>query len=159
MSLNGRALAAPPYRAAQMVVSPVEPDNFYGRPYTGILCFTPGSDFKAAVYLGPNPVVSMEDDNAGISCFRTGGQLLLTEKDSLRLDHLNDNVCAVADGNPYLLPEGSVTLQYVPDVIRVLKKGTKVICLAEFRGWIYVEAKVSGKTARGFISPSCLDLE
>ena len=40
-----------------------------------------------------------------------------------------------------------------------LKKGTKVICLAEFRGWIYVEAKVSGKTARGFISPSCLDLE
>ena len=122
MSLNGRALAALPYRAAQMVVSPVEPDNFYGRPYTGILCFTPGSEFKAAVYLGPNPVVSMEDDDAGISCFRTGGQLLLTEKDSLRLDHLNDNVCAVADGNPYLLPEGSVTLQYVPDVIRVLKR-------------------------------------
>ncbi len=39
-----------------------------------------------------------------------------------------------------------------------LKKGTKVTCLAEFQGWIYVEAKVSGKTARGFISPSCLEL-
>ena len=37
-----------------------------------------------------------------------------------------------------------------------LKKGTKVTCLAEYRGWIYVEAKVSGKTARGFIEPSSL---
>ena len=40
-----------------------------------------------------------------------------------------------------------------------LKKGTKVTCLAEYRGWIYVEAKVSGKTARGFIAPSSLGLE
>ena len=40
-----------------------------------------------------------------------------------------------------------------------VKKGTKVICLAQFQGWIYVEANVSGKTARGFISPSCLDPE
>ena len=40
-----------------------------------------------------------------------------------------------------------------------LKKGTKVTCLAEYQGWIYVEAKVSGKTARGFISPSCLELD
>ena len=37
-----------------------------------------------------------------------------------------------------------------------LKKGTSVICLAEYRGWIYVEAKVSGKTARGFIPASSL---
>ncbi|MCR4877621.1 MAG: hypothetical protein K5922_10630 [Clostridiales bacterium] len=44
-------------------------------------------------------------------------------------------------------------------VIGRLKKGTKVICLAQFQGWIYVEANVSGKTARGFISPSCLDPE
>ncbi len=41
-------------------------------------------------------------------------------------------------------------------VIGKLKKGTKVICLAEYEGWIYAEAKVSGKTARGFIPPSCL---
>ena len=39
-----------------------------------------------------------------------------------------------------------------------LKKGTKVTCLAEYQGWIYAEAKVSGKTARGFISPSGLGL-
>ncbi len=40
--------------------------------------------------------------------------------------------------------------------ISKLKKGTQVTCLAEYRGWIYVEAKVSGKTARGFIEPSSL---
>ena len=39
-----------------------------------------------------------------------------------------------------------------------LKKGTKVICLAQYQGWVYVEAKVSGKTARGFLSPSCLGM-
>ena len=42
--------------------------------------------------------------------------------------------------------------------IGTLKKGTKVICLAEYQGWIYAEARVSGKTARGFISPSALKL-
>ena len=40
-----------------------------------------------------------------------------------------------------------------------LKKGTKVTCLAEYNGWVYVEAKVSGKTARGFIAPSALGTE
>ena len=39
-----------------------------------------------------------------------------------------------------------------------LKKGTKVTCLAEYHGQIYVEARVSGKTARGFIAPSSLGL-
>ena len=40
-----------------------------------------------------------------------------------------------------------------------LKKGTVVTCLARFRGWIYVEAKVSGKTARGFIASDSLARE
>ena len=40
-----------------------------------------------------------------------------------------------------------------------LKKGTEVTCLARYQGWIYVEAKVSGKTARGFIAPSSLGLD
>jgi hypothetical protein len=40
-----------------------------------------------------------------------------------------------------------------------LKKGARVICLAEYQGWIYVEARVSGKTARGFISPASLGLD
>ena len=40
-----------------------------------------------------------------------------------------------------------------------LKKGAEVTCLAGYRGWIYVEAKVSGKTARGFIDAVSLGLE
>lgn len=40
-----------------------------------------------------------------------------------------------------------------------LKKGAKVICLASYQGWIYVEAQVSGKTARGFIPSSCVELD
>ena len=39
-----------------------------------------------------------------------------------------------------------------------LKKGASVTCLAQYRGWVYVEAKVSGQTARGFISPESLGL-
>ncbi len=44
-------------------------------------------------------------------------------------------------------------------MIGKLKKGTVVSCLAEYQGWIYVEAKVSGKTARGFLRPADLGLE
>ncbi len=43
--------------------------------------------------------------------------------------------------------------------IGTLKKGTSVTCLARYRNWVYVEAKVSGKTTRGFIAPSSLGLE
>ena len=39
-----------------------------------------------------------------------------------------------------------------------MKKGASVTCLAQYRGWVYVEAKVSGQTARGFISPESLGL-
>ena len=45
------------------------------------------------------------------------------------------------------------------ETVGKLKKGTSVVCLAEFRGMIYIEAKVSGKTARGFIAPSALGMD
>ncbi len=44
------------------------------------------------------------------------------------------------------------------ETVGKLKKGTSVLCLAEFRGMIYIEAKVNGKTARGFIAPSALGM-
>ena len=121
MQLDG-APCIPPLTAAQLVASPVAQDRFYGRAVTGILCYTPGSPYQAAAYVSPHPVVSMEEDDTGISSWRPGAQLLLTAENRLRLENLNDDVCAVADGNPYLLPSGSVTLHYVPDVIRVLKR-------------------------------------
>ena len=122
MSLDGKPLEAPPYPTAQLVVSPVAPDRFYGRAYTGLLCYTPDSPYKAAAYVSPHPVVSMEEDDAGFASWRTGGQLLLAEGAKLTLEGLRQEICAVTDGNPYLLPGGSVTLQYEPDVIRVMKR-------------------------------------
>ena len=38
-----------------------------------------------------------------------------------------------------------------------LKKGTSVLCLAEYQGMIYVETKLGGKNARGFIPSSALE--
>ena len=122
MSLDGKLMAPPPYAVAQLVASPLGADRFYGRAVTGLLCYTPDSPYRAALYISPHPVVSMEEDDAGFTGWRTGGQLLLTADDALRLEKLSDDVCVVADGNPYLLPSGSVTLHYEPDVIRVLKR-------------------------------------
>jgi len=122
MSLNGKRMDPLPFPAAQLIVSPVAPDRFYGRAYTGLLCYTPDSPYQAAAYVSPHPTVSMEEDDAGFTGWRPGAQLLLSEADSLRLNHLKTGVCAVADGNPYLLPEGSVTLHYVPEVLRVMKR-------------------------------------
>ena len=122
MSLDGRPMEPPPYRTAQMVVSPMGVDRFYGRAVTGLLCYTPGSPYRAAAYISPHAVVSMEEDSAGFDSWRTGGQLLLAEDSELKLEGLREEVCAVADGNPYLLPGGSVALHYVPEVIRVLKR-------------------------------------
>ena len=122
MSLNGAPMEPLPFKAAQLIVSPVAPDRFYGRAYTGLLCYTPDSPYQAAAYVSPHPAVSMEEDDAGFTSWRPGAQLLLSEGGALRLDRLRADVCAVADGNPYLLPEGSVTLQYKPDLIRVLKR-------------------------------------
>ena len=122
MSLDGKPMAPPPFAAAQLVASPMGADNFYGRAVTGILCYTPDSPYKAAVYVSPHPVVSMEEDDAGFTGWRTGGQLLLAEGTALKLEGLKEEVCAVADGNPYLLPGGSVTLHYEPDVVRVMKR-------------------------------------
>ena len=38
-----------------------------------------------------------------------------------------------------------------------LKKGAQVTALARYQGWVYVEAKVAGKTARGFLPPASLE--
>ena len=64
----------------------------------------------------------MESFSEGYSGFLTGSQLLLKEGDRLRLEGLAPEICAVADGNPHLVPEGIVTLQYVPKCLRVLRR-------------------------------------
>ena len=82
-----------------------------------------------------------------------------TEK--MKGDYTTGGVLSLAQTKMTLTADAEMTDDPVhrETAIGKLKKGTKVTCLAEYQGLIYIEAKVSGKTARGFISPSALDLD
>lgn len=119
---NGTPLPAPPYTAAQLIASPVERDNYYGRAVTGRLCCTPNSPYQAAVYISPIPIVSMEENSAGFDSWFPGGQLLLKEGDLLEVTDPVRQVCVIADGNPYQIPEQGVGIRYVPALLPVLAR-------------------------------------
>ena len=63
-----------------------------------------------------------EESPAGFEDWMCGAQLLLQPGDRLILRGLAPKVCAVADGNPYVLPGGNVLLQYKPNLLTVLKR-------------------------------------
>lgn len=119
---NGEALPPPPFMPVQIIASPVEQDNYYGRAVSGLLCCTPDSPHQGALYISSVPLVSAESFSEGYTGFLTGSQLLFQEGDRLRLEGLAPEICAVADGNPHSLPEGKVTLQYVTNRLRVLRR-------------------------------------
>ncbi len=110
------------YPAAQLVASPIEQDSFYGRAVTGLLCWTPDSPFKAALFISPVPVVSMEECSAGFDSWLPGGQLLLEEGDLFTAEHPENRVCVIADGNPYTIPENGVGIRYVSALLSVLAR-------------------------------------
>ena len=101
-----------------------------------------------------------------------GWILILYELDSgvIRVGYIDSRKIkgSYTSGDALSFPRRQMTLaesaEMTDDPIRQktaigkLKKGTKVTCLAGYRGFVYVEAKVSGKTARGFIVPSSLGL-
>ena len=120
--LNGEALSLPAFPAAQLIASPVDRENFYGRAVTGVLCCTPGSPYKAAVYVPSVPLISCEPFDDGFTRFLSGAQLLLSPEDRLEINDLDPAVCVIADGNPYLIPAGTVTLRCRPDLITVLQR-------------------------------------
>ena len=108
------------YPAAQLIASPIERENYYGRAVTGLLCYTPGSPFQAALFVSPVPVVSMEESSAGFESWLPGGQLLLEEGDLFTAEHPENRVCVIADGNPYMIPENGVGIRYVSALLSVL---------------------------------------
>lgn len=119
---NGTVLPTVLPNVGQLVASTVERENFYGRAVTGLLCFTPGSPFQAAVYVSTVPIITCEESPEGFDDWLCGAQLLLQPGDCLVLRGLAQGVCAVADGNPYVLPEGNVLLRYTPNLLTVLKR-------------------------------------
>ena len=121
-AINGRALPPVPYRAAQLIASAVDHENYYGRAVAGLLCFTPGSAHQGAVYISPTPIVSVEESTAGFESWLTGGQLLLSPADVLEIRRPHEAVCAVADGNPYRIPRDGAALRYVPACIKIARR-------------------------------------
>lgn len=119
---NGVALPTQLPNVGQVVASTVERENYYGRAVTGLLCFTPGSPFQAAVYVSTVPIITCEESPEGFDDWLCGAQLLLQPGDALIFRGLAPTVCAVADGNPYVLPEGNVLLRYTPNLLTVLKR-------------------------------------
>ncbi len=119
---NGVKLAAKLPNVGQLIASTVERENFYGRAVTGLLCFTPGTPYQASVFVSAVPIVTCEESSEGFDDWFCGAQLLLQPGDKLILRGLANTVCAVADGNPYVLPEGNVLLEYKPNLLTVLKR-------------------------------------
>lgn len=117
---NGHRLANVFPNVGQIVAATVERESFYGRAVAGALCFTPDSPFQAAVYLSAVPIITCQETPEAFDEWLPGGQLLLQPGDSLLISGLAPEVCAVADGNPYVLPQGSVILRYIPNLLTVM---------------------------------------
>lgn len=122
MEKNGKAAPFTLKTVSQIILSPLERDNFYGRAVTGILCYAPDSPYGAAVCLSARPLVAYTEDERGFTAFAPEEKLLLTAADRFTLRGLKQGVCLICDGNPYE-PEGEeVLFRYLPDEVIVAKR-------------------------------------
>ena len=69
ISKNGNPVKNSISRPAQIIVSPLDNDNFYGRAIAGILCMSAYSPLKAAIALFDQVIVKPENDSKGIDSF------------------------------------------------------------------------------------------
>ena len=120
-----------------------------------------GANGKAAITSGSEIYVAGTEDGWILILYELGnGVVRAGYVDSRQIEGPYSSVDVLSlSGTPMTLVKSA---EMTDDPIRQnetvgkLKKGAQVTCLARFRGWIYVEAKVSGKIARGFIEPSSL---
>ena len=123
-----------------------------------------GAKGKAAVTSGSEIYAAGTEEDWTLIIYELGsGVVRVGYIDSRKINGLYPSFDALSFPRTQMTLTGSAVMTDDPirqkATIGKLKKGTKVTCLARYRGWIYVEAKVSGKTARGFIAPSSLGLE
>ena len=111
-----------PFPAAQLIAAPLGQDSYYGRAVTGLLCYTSGSPYQAALFTSPTPIVSMEESPAGYEEWLTGAQLLLKEGDLFEAVWPLEPVCVIADGNPCRIPPEGIAIRYVPSLLTVLAR-------------------------------------
>jgi len=118
---NGVRAPSPLPKTAQIVVSAVERENLYGRAVSGMLCFTSWAPARAALLLSERPLVVTEYDPRGFETPALSAQILFGEEDVLALEGLLPEVLVVADGNPYLRRNQTVTLHYRPNVVEIVR--------------------------------------
>lgn len=107
---------------AQAVLSSLDRDRTYGRAVLGALCSAAGNRHVAALSLISSPVVSFEKLSQGESEFMSVSQLLFREGDELVLSGLIGETCLIADGNPYLLPDGCLKVRVIKDAVQVIRR-------------------------------------
>lgn len=123
-----------------------------------------GANGKAAITSGSEIFVAGTDGSWILICYELNSGV--TRVGYINSQKITGSYASPAPltfaNTPMVLAESAVLTDdpvHQEGTIGKLKKGTTVTCLAEYRGLIYVEARISGKTARGFIPPSALGLE
>ncbi len=106
---------------AQIIVSPLEADRFYGRAITGALCYSAYLQQKAAIALSDRILVSIDSGDAGIGSFLEIEHLLFGPGDKVSIEGLAENGHIIIDGNPYLRENENVIFEYLPNLVRIAR--------------------------------------
>jgi hypothetical protein len=106
---------------AQIIASPVERDNFYGRAVTGVLCFSPHSEDRAAILISEKPVVTMKRETYGYDRPAIVEQMLFRAGDTIRFSGVNGKAYIIADGNPYRRKNETIGFRYIPEAVTIAR--------------------------------------
>lgn len=106
---------------AQIIISPLEVDKFYGRAITGALCFSAYSPLKAAMGLFEEVIVKNDNSSTYAEQFTKAEHLLFGPGDLISITGLSEEGQIIIDGNPYLRENEIVTFEYKPRLISVAK--------------------------------------
>jgi hypothetical protein len=116
---NGVRSPSPLAHTAQIVVSAIERESFYGRAVAGMLCFTCWEQAQAALTLSERPLVVTDYDPRGFETPALSAQIVFGADDTLRIEGLSPEALVIADGNPYCRSFDSAALRYRPNVIEI----------------------------------------
>jgi len=117
---NGKDVSFSIKKPAQIVVSPLEVDNFYGRAITGALCHSAYSHLKASMGLFDDIIVKMNSDSFA-DRFTKAEHILFGPGDVIAVTGLSDEGHVVIDGNPYLRRDEILTFEYKPNIVSIAK--------------------------------------
>lgn len=118
---NGSSVNFSIGKPAQIIVSPLEVDNFYGRAITGALCYSAYLPLKAAIGLYDEVLVKIDSNKVAEEHFIKVEHMLFGPGDLVSISGLSEKGHIVIDGNPYLREHEIVTFEYMPDLITIAR--------------------------------------